>query len=406
MNIQGAAPFAPAAQAGVAGTLTLLGGDDFAAKLQLGQIIKGRVLRHYAGTRYGVEFNGREKVVDSAVPLQTGEILYGKVAGIGDKVELDRVRPAAPQRPEPAADARPRPTPADAALPAAAILEQLQASLPAEQANALEQLMRGAGDKQAMALSGLLLSKLGIAMAPELLRAVAELLRTRPERGLFALGANALQLDAGDSGAQAPADPAPVVAALAQALQQLVEASPEQEAWESMLRQPDRGGDESGQAGASGDRQQQGAGGFDLGRWLLNVQTGGSVGHRVNTVPLLVNGRLVELDIAVFEQRQGRRDKEETRHRQLAFSLCSEQLGNVEARLTVTGSHIKVTFGTEREASAEWLSAHAPELMAQLKNDGWHVDALDYEARPAQAGGVARTVLQHVVTQDSVSVLV
>lgn len=403
MNIQGAAPFAPAAQAGVAGTLTLPGGDDFAGKLQLGQIIKGRVLRHYAGTRYGVDFNGREKVVDSGVPLQTGEILYGKVVGIGDKVELDRVRPAAPQRPEPAAaDARPRPAPGDGAAP---MLEQQQGSLPAEQARALEQLVRGAGDKQAVALPGLLLSKLGIVMAPELLRAVAELLRTRPERGLFALGANALQLDAGDSGAQAPAAVAPV-AVLAQALQQLVEGSPEREAWESLLRQPDRTGDESSQAGAAQGRQQQGAGGFDLGRWLLNVQTGGSVGHRVNTVPLLVNGRLVELDIAVFEQRQGRHDKEETRHRQLAFSLCSEHLGNVEARLTVTGTHMKVTFGTEREASAEWLSAHAPELMRQLKDDGWHVDALNYEARPAQAGGVARTVLQHVVTQDSVSVLV
>src|SRR4051812_9305217 len=161
MNIPAVSPFPLGPQSGATGNLSLPGGDDFAGKLQMGQIIKGRVLRHYEGSRYGVEFNGREKVVDSGVPLQTGEILYGKVVGLGDKVELERVRMPAVQtaRDEAVPQARPWSMGGDAARLAADLFEQYQGNLTPEQAQVIEQSVRGAGDKQSMALSGLLLSK-------------------------------------------------------------------------------------------------------------------------------------------------------------------------------------------------------------------------------------------------------
>lgn len=411
MNIQGVSPFPLGPQSGAAGNLSIPGGDDFAGKLQLGQIIKGRVLRHYEGTCYGVDFNGREKVVDSGVPLQTGEILYGKVVGLGDKVELERIRvPASqPVREEATPNARPWSMGGDTGKLVAELFEQYQGRLTPEQTQVIEQSVRGAGDKQSMALSGLLLNKLGVNIAPELLKAVYELLRTDPHRGLFALGDQALALQTTGIEPEAARDAASTspVAALAEALKQFVEASPEKDMQER-LRGPGEPADRksSQQADSTRDPQSQAGGGFDLGRWLLNVQTGGSVGHRVNTVPLLVNGRLVELDIAVFEQREGRQQKEGTRHRQLSFSLRSEQLGNVEAHLVLTGDHMKMTLGSAREATAESLSAYSPDLMQQLKADGWHVDELNYEVKPAQGAGVARAVLQHVVTQDSVSRLV
>jgi len=196
MNIQGVSPFPLGAQKDAAGNLSIPGGDDFASKLQLGQIIKGRVLRHYEGTLYGVEFNGREKVVDSGVPLQTEEILHGKVVGLGDKVELQRVRvPASqPVREDAASNVRPWSMGGDTGKLVTDLFEQYQGRLTPEQAQVVEQSVRAVSEKQSMALSGLLLSKLGVTIAPELLKAVYELLRTEPNRGLFALGGKALEL--------------------------------------------------------------------------------------------------------------------------------------------------------------------------------------------------------------------
>src|SRR4051812_30947362 len=92
MNVPGVSAFSVGSQTASAINFSVAGGDDFAGKLQLGQIIKGRVLRHYEGGRYAVDFDGREKVVDSVVPLQTGDVLHGKVIGLGERVELERVR--------------------------------------------------------------------------------------------------------------------------------------------------------------------------------------------------------------------------------------------------------------------------------------------------------------------------
>ena len=39
-------------------SISFTGGGDFASKLTLGQIIKGRVLRSYEGGRYAIDFGG------------------------------------------------------------------------------------------------------------------------------------------------------------------------------------------------------------------------------------------------------------------------------------------------------------------------------------------------------------
>lgn len=404
MKIQGVPVFVPGAQPGAAGSLSLPGGDDFANKLQLGQIIKGRVLRHYGGSRYGVDFNGQEKVVDSAVPLQGGEVLYGKVVGLDDKVELDRVRPSAADAARDAAAAARRsgaPAGGGAAAP-----EQLPEQLPAQQARLLDQVVRNVGGDQAARLAGTALGKLGIALAPELVKALADLLRAAPGRGLFAPGPDAVELQVGGKAQPGQAASPAAVLALAEVLRQLVEQFPERQAQDEA---PAATAAESGAPGPGNPARggaQQDRPGVDPGRWLLNVQTGGSVGHRINTVPLLVNGRLVELDIAVFEQRQGQREQEPTRHRQLSFSLASEALGQVDASVMLTGSHLRLAIGAARAASADMLASFSPQLMRQLQDDGWQVDEMNYAHQPAGGAGVARTVLEHVAAQDSVSRLV
>ena len=67
---------------------------ELPSALSLGQIVKARVLKHYEGGRYLVSLEGRERVVDSSVPLSTGELVRGRVVAVGDRIELQPLPPA------------------------------------------------------------------------------------------------------------------------------------------------------------------------------------------------------------------------------------------------------------------------------------------------------------------------
>jgi hypothetical protein len=114
------APFIPPSLAAAGGDSLVLRGDPLLLeKLTLGQIIKGRVLRSYEGQRYLMHFEGQERIVDSAVPLRTGDILHGRVIGLGERIELQRVAVQpddAPSQDDAAEPARPRADLADPSL--------------------------------------------------------------------------------------------------------------------------------------------------------------------------------------------------------------------------------------------------------------------------------------------------
>ena len=95
----------------------------------------------------------------------------------------------------------------------------------------------------------------------------------------------------------------------------------------------------------------------------------------------------------------------QTRHRQLAFSLATEALGQVRIESRIVGDRVRLSVRCDRRDGADALLAHATALREQLAAEGWSVDELTYGV--AEGGGaVAQTLLQHVITQDSVSLLV
>lgn len=408
MSVQAVSFTLPGVKGVEAPNFSLAGGDDFAARLQLGQIIKGRVLRHYEGNRYGVTFSGREKIVDSAVPLKTGEVLHGKVTGLGDRVELERVQNRSsesknnPPQSSTFASLRGR---SNATSSAVNLFAQHQIRLTPEQTAWIEQAVRNSPDPQLMARSGVLLSKLGIVITPEWLKTVYDVVSAKPQDRLFALAAQALELqvvkpdavvsDTFTSKAQ--------VTEIATLVKQLVEEFPERVPHE-VLVSPDTDSSVRHDADTPGADDRDFT--RDPRRLLFNVQAGGSVAHRVNTIPLLVNGRLHELSIAVFEQTDNRRELQATRHRQLSFSIQTEQLGQVTAQLIVTGSHMKVTIGSDRAAAAESLSGWSQDLLSQLKEDGWVVDEMLYEISANEPHSTARAVMQHVIKQESMTRLI
>jgi hypothetical protein len=356
------------------------------SELSLGQIVKARVLRHFEGGRYLVSLEGRERVVDSSVPLKTGELIRGKVVAVGERVEL---------QPLPEASASEAPAEAVPAAPAdrlSATFAQFGLKLDEGSRAALLRALKSAADPQAAVLAAMTLAKIGLPQEPALLDALQALLRRRPAASA-----------AGDAPAETfPINPAaPLAAQLHEALRAALasDATPAADAAALPAQVSSGGADERPSAdngGASGGSGEQ------LGQWVLNTQTGGAVVHRVGTLPLLVGGRLVEVDVALFEQdaRQSRQGEPRARH--LVFVLDTPALGGVEVSARLVDSRLRVRFAADRDATVELLAGRGEELSRQLAQLGFTVDEITYETRPGAAQNPAyRAVADYVVAQGS-----
>ena len=147
------------------------------------------------------------------MPLVTGEIVHGRVIGLGEQVTLQRIRPASgsadslPTPDVPTVDAGDRIGGAIAAL-----FERYQARIDLAEFNALQRLAQRSPAPEQAALAGLVLNKLGLQIAPEFFRAVYAALSKPDEAGLFALPAQALALAAGGRAAAADDEAVPALA--------------------------------------------------------------------------------------------------------------------------------------------------------------------------------------------------
>lgn len=398
----------------------LPGGSDFSGNLQLGQIIKGKVLRHFEGSRYLVSFNGQEKVVDSAMPLRTDEIIHGKVIALGDRVELQRIhaeRPDASAVRDPAAAKQP----ADTSLFSRheqmidRLFEKYAGKLSGDDRAILLRMIKGAADPDTMTTAGLVLNKLGLGQSPEFLRAVYEVLVTRnPRHGLFSLPETAMQL------VSAPALPDEAGKRTAEQLAPLIA---------DLMNQISRKQDGPGHSrdvisdtsstptlisnDAETARQQEEMNGghgqwqnraIDLGQWVLNAQTQGAVGHRIGTIPFWLGNQLIEVDIAVFDQRAGTNLLNGVKHRQVVIALNMEQLGRIELTARIAGNHLRIGITADESGKTEFVSSHMGQLREALAGAGWEVDEMAYATQvKSSASGVSRSVVEHIVSQDSLN---
>ncbi|HLQ26911.1 MAG TPA: flagellar hook-length control protein FliK [Acidiferrobacterales bacterium] len=392
----------------------LPGGSEFTNNLTLGQIIKGRVMRHYEGNRYLVDFDGQEKVVDSVVPLRTQELIHGKVIAIGERVELQRIRDKATepqQTPAKTVALEPGLTGSKSQQLMQQVLERYAGRLTVEDNAALLRLMENSSDPHATALVGMALNKLGLNIAPELLRAIFNSWLSSSQHGVFPVAVSAPRLEGAALSSETFVT-RETVEKLSQLLAWAIGDIPEKKYIESITQSKTEGaadGRESGmevanryssEGSASGAMQ---PGTYDLGRWLLNAQTDGVVSHQLGTLPIHLGDRLIEVDIAVFEQRQSQ-VKEGIRHRQLVFSLHTDSLGHIEVTAKIAGNHLRIRVSTEDPEKTEITSRYFAQLRDTLIEFGWQVDELIYETRDGnERGEVVGAVIEHIISQDSLS---
>lgn len=404
------------------GRFFLPGAAEFADTLSIGQIIQGRVLRNFEGSRYLVAFGHDERVVDSAIPLTTGEILHGQVVGLGDRVELQRVYPRPPRvaaRAEDAPGTDPRPgkrSGADLEV-IEQLLQRYQIELSDTDRAALMRAARNAADPQAMGLVGAMLSKLGLPQSATLLEAVYRA-RLEPSATARAAAMDSVP-QVTVSAEQSVAAQAASVRDLSELLARIVASHEDREPRSEAPAQAALASDTPAgrsvipssarhlsnratatvRASGNGTRQQS------L-EWLadrvLNAQTGGVVSHRTGLLPLLVGGRLVEVSFALFEQQPSQTQRPPLQHRQIRFTLNTERLGRVDVLARIAGGHVRVQIATGDETVTSQAATHADSLGAQLREHGWTVDEIAYDTRAPDGLNVAiRSVIEHVVSQDS-----
>ena len=126
--------------------------------------------------------------------------------------------------------------------------------------------------------------------------------------------------------------------------------------------------------------------------------------HRTGTIPLLVGNRLMEVEIALFEQRRHAGPKTDARHRHLVFRLNTETMGTVEISAKLAGDHVRVHVISEDDRAAKPLSSESQALRTALGDAGWKVDEVVYETRsPGDRNAAASAVIDHVIQQDSLN---
>jgi len=131
------------------------------------------------------------------------------------------------------------------------------------------------------------------------------------------------------------------------------------------------------------------------------------VAHRSGLLPLLVGGKLVEVSFALFEQRRPANQTQGLQHRQVLFSLQTEQMGRVDVLARITGGHVRVQISTDSEDRTSQTACYTDQLKGSLAESGWNVDEVAYATRSDSAHNAAvRSVIEHVVSLDSLNRLV
>ena len=374
---------------------------EFASGLTIGQIIKGRVLLQYEDSRYLVAFDGRERVVDSSVPLETGEILRGRVIATGDRLELQRLPDdrdgdlsSLPVKAKGVAEGR-----APAAFPTEldAFFARYRAELPADGRDVLVRMLRASPDRNLVMLAALTIAKLGLPQNQALLQAVTATLKKIPVADSAPPADGAVTLPAG---VELTAQLRELVRQALSAPSGLNESARFAESQMAGTLQGSTQRDDTNKAMGKPATSQ-------LASLVLNAQSGGSVAHRVGTLPLIVNDRLVEVDIAVFDHNRDGSARSDTRHRALVFVLNLKHLGLVEVAATVVDDRLRIRIGAGSSESASRLSVHSAALRDTLAEAGWAVDDVVYETlAPRTSNSAVRSVIEHVISQDSVNRLV
>jgi hypothetical protein len=362
--------------------------DSF-SRLKIGQRVELNVLRSFEGGGYLVSLAGSQHVMDSAVPLAVGGRIRAVVVAVGDRLELRYVDSSESQSAsddfQPEIDRGTRGAPPTLL---AGLEEKYRITLGSDDEALLQRAMAGAADPTAMALGGIYLAKVGAAISSVALDALHDAQRSPianvPTGGVVRdISAWLSEISEGDS--QSATELADVLAG----------AMP-LAGTGAGLATTDGGSADAGSADAGDQRE--------LARQLLNLQDGGSIVYGYGSLPVIVAGQLVELDLVVLQQRSPA-PQGSSPVRRLAMTVQTQSFGRLRIEASALDNRLIVNFTGQSPQGAAELSEYRDEVRDLLGRLGWNVEAIGYEldGRPTTA---ARHVIDHVLSAGTVNLVV
>lgn len=388
----------PAALVGSAPLLRFQSDATALKILELGQVIQARVMRVFQGGRYLMDFNGQERVVDSTIPLQQGEVLRGRVVALDEQVVLEKIlaAPAAlPQSDAAQAAAAPAWLQRLGDAQALALFRQFSGVLTPPEWQALDSSARALGGNSVV-LAALTLKRNALPLEPALLKVLAQ---AKAGASLLAPGRQLLEAALIPASAAMPAH----LHADAEQLARLVED--ELAAAQTLLRQE---ADQQQGGGQNSPNQQRDAALWAaLANTMLNAQQPGALAHRLMSLPLAIDGRLVELQLALFDDAEQAELLPELRQRTVRIALDLDSLGPVELVARVVNRHLSVEICVASEKGAAMLGEHDRQLSGLLTRMAWSLDGASYKVAPVPLDGgnaLVRSVMQRMVDGDNFSI--
>ena len=383
--------------------------DQLLRGLRMGDILEGRVLRRYDSSRHLVDFGGRERVVDSAIPLKTSELIRGKVVGISDKIYLQRLV-SNPLEAEHAKTAINEAIPPEARAGINKVFDRYLEKLNDAELARLVPPYQTSGNPEHLLTSAVALCKLGLPLEPRLLRGIEQIrapFGMPPAKEAAELHRHAIVVEV--DGAPL-ADPESAVAAradagamIAQFTNQALDLYGELAAVGSDIESALDLGTATAQGGDSGARQ--GSSDWWQGMATVNQHSGAATEHRFIVLPIRIDGHVVELNMALFAESRTPVANGGARHRRFVLSLDLPALGPVSADITLTEKRLRATVGAADAESLDFLAAHLGELRKSIEAMGWTLEALEYQVLPADRAS-SDAVVNHLITQDSLDRLI
>lgn len=391
----------------------LNGKEPWLASLNVGQILKGRIMRQYGDGRYGIHFSGQERIVDSAVPLSVGDVLSGRVVGVSENlVSIQLVRGDQSSSTDNSAEKLPNPLPGNSAsLPVAvALMEQTRIHLDPSMLTMVATVAEEFENPAMVIKIGLYLAKLGLPLSKELVRAMSS-------RVLDAQAFARQQVSEDVSNLASE----PTGVACESGVQQQAAVIEYLAKYFSEYRSGHQNGDQERDVDVSpfdlsaedsvvpsvkqktySFRDGQPEGNPLLSSLLsqvINIQTGATYQHRFETLPIIVNGRVMEFDIALFDHSPDAASISSVRKRHFKFSL-NTQLGTVVLDAHVLNNHVHFLLTAESEWVANEFEQYHADLCDSLAPAGWQLDVAEYRS-DSKSDSPAAAVIEHVLAQDS-----
>lgn len=388
--------------------------NSFRDTLTLGQVIKGKILRQYDGGKYLVDFSGEKKVVDSAIPLKIKDIITGRVVGLGDKIQLQKLN-----------QSRPDDTVSKAVNDVSfqsiknvdekslhQLFNKFNEKISVKQRADVAINMRSAGNRELMALSALLARKIGVGLEQEYIKSIYSVLKHgKPEylRNIVSMPEMNTEIRSEEKNVSEMSHKS--VTVLAQILKELnyIEDLYESDTDFNIDKELN---DESGAMAVQNvtskkqqaeDKQRNE---WLLGSILMNVQSDGKVSHSLKTFPIWLGGRVVEVTMSMFSQQQERNESQGIRYQKIVFSLSTETLGHVEISVKLSDKSLMIDVKSGSDQTTDIMSAYVGELRVMLSDLGWNISDINYQTVDMeQSAEVIRSVVNHYISQESMNQL-